>query len=269
LGDRFCREDSWAWLLMPSSGNGMTPCKVMERNQPAIQLENITKLFNVGRTAAAYQHGSARRGKGVPVRALNSVSLFANEGELLGITGPSGSGKSTLLHIIGCLLKPTGGRYVFGGRPVENLNEFQLAALRNRNFGFVFQAFNLLPRMTALENVQLPLIYSATSPRQRCEMARQALEQVKLSDRSHHRPGELSGGEQQRVAIARALVASPSVILADEPTGNLDSESGARVLKALTDLNRTGKTVIIVTHEQSIVERMSRIVKLRDGVVVP
>jgi putative ABC transport system ATP-binding protein len=241
----------------------------MEQNRTAIQLENITKVFNVGRRSAAYRHGAARRGKVVPIQALDGVSLSVKEGELLGITGPSGSGKSTLLHILGCLLRPTSGRYTFAERSVESLNEFQLASLRNRNFGFVFQAFNLLPRASALENVQLPLIYSATPARKRRERALRALDEVKLSDRSHHRPGELSGGEQQRVAIARALVTDPSVILADEPTGNLDSESGASVLDTLVELNSTGKTVIIVTHERSIVQRMPRIVKLRDGVMVP
>jgi len=241
----------------------------MERNQPAIQLENITKVFTAGRAGGLRGLRPRRREKAVPVRALNGVSLCVNEGELLGVTGPSGSGKSTLLHVIGCLLKPTGGRYFLMGRSVESLNEFQLAGLRNRNFGFVFQAFNLLPRLSALENVQLPLIYNAIPLRQRREMARRALEQVGLSRRSHHRPGELSGGEQQRVAIARALVTNPSVILADEPTGNLDSESGASVLESLIKLNATGKTVIVVTHEQTIVDRMPRIVKLRDGVVVP
>jgi len=241
----------------------------MEHNQPTIQLEDITKVFNVARAAGAHRYGGARRGKVVPVRALNGVNLSIGQGELLGITGPSGSGKSTLLHIVGCLLKPTSGRYLLTGRRVESLNEFQVAALRNRNFGFVFQAFSLLPRLTALENVQLPLVYNATPPRQRRELARKALEQVSLSHRGHHRPGELSGGEQQRVAIARALVTNPSVILADEPTGNLDTESGASVLETLIELNRAGKTVVIVTHEQSIVERMPRIVKLRDGVVVP
>ena len=240
----------------------------MKQQQPAIQLEDIAKVFNVGRTAIASPHTAARRGKVVPVRALNGVTLSVSDGELVGITGPSGSGKSTLLHIIGCLLKPTSGHYLFTGRPVESLNEFQLAVLRNRNFGFVFQAFNLLPRLSALENVQLPLLYNNTPQRQRREAARRALEQVKLSHRAHHRPGELSGGEQQRVAIARALVTNPSVILADEPTGNLDSESGADVLQSLVELNRTGKTVIIVTHEQTIVQRMPRIVKLRDGEVM-
>ncbi len=240
----------------------------MEKNSPAIQLENISKVFSVGHAAGPRRLGAARRGRFVAVRALNDASLSVSEGELLGITGPSGSGKSTLLHIIGCLLKPTSGRYVLMGRPVESLNEFQLAALRNRNFGFVFQAFNLLPRLSAMENVQLPLVYNGTPLHLRKKMAQEALDKVGLSQRCHHRPAELSGGEQQRVAIARALVTNPSVILADEPTGNLDSESGAGVLKTLMDLNRLGKTVVIVTHEQAIVERMPRIVKLQDGVVV-
>jgi len=239
----------------------------MDEERTAIQLENIEKVFNMSRTAAGHADRAVRRGSVVAVRALKGVSLSVKEGELLGITGPSGSGKSTLLHILGCLLKPTSGRYTLMGRPVESLNEYQLAALRNRNFGFVFQAFNLLPRLSALDNVQLPLVYNATPPWRRREMAREALEQVGLSQRAHHRPGELSGGEQQRVAIARALVANPSVILADEPTGNLDSESGKSVLETLLALNEKGKTVIIVTHEQAIVERMPRIVKLRDGLV--
>ena len=241
----------------------------MKDNAPLIQLEEIAKVFNVGQRAEPHSDVTAQSQRLVPVRALNGVRLCINEGELLAITGPSGSGKSTLLHIVGCLLRPTGGRYLFKGRPVESLSEFQLARLRNRNFGFVFQAFNLLPRFSALENVQLPLVYNSTPRYRRREMAQKALEQVSLSHRSHHRPGELSGGEQQRVAIARALVTDPSMILADEPTGNLDSESGRSVLETLIELNRAGKTVVIVTHEQSIVQRMPRIVKLRDGEILP
>jgi putative ABC transport system ATP-binding protein len=238
-------------------------------NAPLIQLEEIAKVFNVGQRAEPHSDLTAQSQRLVPVRALNGVRLCINEGELLAITGPSGSGKSTLLHIVGCLLRPTSGRYLFKGRPVESLSEFQLGRLRNRNFGFVFQAFNLLPRFSALENVQLPLVYNSTPRYRRREMAQKALEQVSLSHRSHHRPGELSGGEQQRVAIARALVTDPSMILADEPTGNLDSESGRSVLETLIELNRAGKTVVIVTHEQSIVQRMPRIVKLRDGEILP
>ena len=241
----------------------------MKDNAPLIQLEEIAKVFNVGQRAEPHSDVTAQSQRLVPVRALNGVRLCINEGELLAITGPSGSGKSTLLHIVGCLLRPTSGRYLFKGRPVESLSEFQLGRLRNRNFGFVFQAFNLLPRFSALENVQLPLVYNSTPRYRRREMAQKALEQVSLSHRSHHRPGELSGGEQQRVAIARALVTDPSMILADEPTGNLDSESGRSVLETLIELNRAGKTVVIVTHEQSIVQRMPRIVKLRDGEILP
>lgn len=241
----------------------------MKDNTPLIQLEEIAKIFNVGQRAEPHSDVTAQSQRLVPVRALNGVRLCINEGELLAITGPSGSGKSTLLHIVGCLLRPTSGRYLFKGRPVESLSEFQLGRLRNRNFGFVFQAFNLLPRFSALENVQLPLVYNSTPRYRRREMAQKALEQVSLSHRSHHRPGELSGGEQQRVAIARALVTDPSMILADEPTGNLDSESGRSVLETLIELNRAGKTVVIVTHEQSIVQRMPRIVKLRDGEILP
>ncbi len=234
-----------------------------------IQLEDITKVFNIGRAIGNEAGGPARGQKLVPVQALKGISVAVDEGELLGITGPSGSGKSTLLHIIGCLLKATGGRYFLQNRSVESLNEFQLASVRNRNFGFVFQAFNLLSRFSAIENVQLPLVYNGTPPRRRRKMAQKALTQVRLSHRGYHRPGELSGGEQQRVAIARALVTNPSVILADEPTGNLDSESGKDILDTLVALNQQGKTVIIVTHEQTIVERMPRIVRLRDGVILP
>lgn len=241
----------------------------MKDNAPLIQLEEIAKVFNVGQRSEPHSDVTAQSQRLVPVRALNGVSLCINEGELLAITGPSGSGKSTLLHVVGCLLRLTSGRFFFKGRPVETLSEFQLARLRNRNFGFVFQAFNLLPRFSALENVQLPLVYNSTPRYRRREMARKALEQVSLSHRSHHRPAELSGGEQQRVAIARALVTNPSVILADEPTGNLDSDSGRSVLETLIELNRAGKTVVIVTHEQSIVQRMPRIVKLRDGEILP
>lgn len=239
----------------------------MKDNAPLIQLKEITKIFNIGQRAEPHADVTAANRRPVPVQALHRVSLAINEGELLAITGPSGSGKSTLLHILGCLLKPTEGHYVLKGCPVESLNEFQLAALRNRNFGFVFQAFNLLPRFSALENVQLPLVYNGTPQRKRQRMAREALEQVGLSQRGHHRPGELSGGEQQRVAIARALVTNPAVILADEPTGNLDSESGRGVLETLVELNRAGKTVVVVTHEQSIVQRIPRIVMLRDGAI--
>jgi len=215
-----------------------------------IDLEQVTKTFMMGQVA---------------VHALNGVSLRIDEGEAVGIMGPSGSGKTTLLYIIGCLLKPSSGHYCLRSRGVENLGRYQLAQIRNQNVGFVFQAFNLLPRFSALDNVALPLIYSRTPAHRRRQRARAVLEEVGLAARIHHRPSQLSGGEQQRVAIARALVNDPSIILADEPTGNLDSESGNMIVDILLDLNRKGKTVIIVTHERSIAERTGRIVQLFDG----
>ncbi len=222
-------------------------------NNSLIHLENIKKFFELD---------------AVTVKALNGVDLDIDEGELVGIMGPSGSGKTTLLHIIGCLLKPTSGTYILKKQKVENLNQFQLATIRNRNVGFVFQAFNLLPRFTALENVQIPLIYSRIAINERQKMALRVMEEVGLTHRLHHRPNQLSGGEQQRVAIARALVMNPMIILADEPTGNLDSESGKAIMDILIDLNKKGKTVIIVTHEAPIAERTKRIVHLLDGRVL-
>ena len=222
-------------------------------NGPLIRLEAIAKTFRLGQ---------------VPVPALRGVDLVINPGELAGVMGPSGSGKTTLLHVIGCLMRPTSGRYVLAGRGVDSLGEFALARVRNRHVGFVFQAFNLLPRFTALGNVELPLVYARLAAHERRARALAALTQVGLAERVHHRPRQMSGGEQQRVAIARALVTEPSLILADEPTGNLDSESGAAIMDILVELNRSGKTVIIVTHEHSIAERTRRIVHLLDGRVV-
>ena len=219
-------------------------------NTSLIELENVGKTFKMGQ---------------VDVHALNGVSLRINQGDSLSIMGPSGSGKTTLLHVIGCLQNPSSGRYSLNSQKVEKLNQFQLARIRNLNIGFVFQVFNLLPRFTALENVELPLIYNRISPRRRRKLAEEVLAEVGLSERMHHRPSQLSGGEQQRVAIARALVNNPSIILADEPTGNLDSESGKMIIDILLELNRNGKTLIIVTHEHSIAERAGRIVKLLDG----
>ena len=219
-----------------------------------IRFDEVTKTFSLGQ---------------VNVRALNGVSLSVERGELVGVMGPSGSGKTTLLHVIGCLMRPTTGRYVLDGRAVDSLDQFALARVRNRHVGFVFQAFNLLPRFSALGNVELPLVYARVPARQRRERAVAALGLVGLADRMHHRPRQLSGGEQQRVAIARALVTEPSIILADEPTGNLDSASGAAIMDILVELNRSGKTVIVVTHEQMIAERTDRTVHLLDGRVVP
>lgn len=222
----------------------------MMDNSSVIKLENITRHFTLGE---------------VIVKALNGVSIDIRRGECVGIMGPSGSGKTTLLYIIGCLMRPTSGTYAIEGQRIESLNQYQLARVRNRKVGFVFQAFSLLTRFDALENVSLPLVYSRVSAKERRERAKRVLADVGLSNRMHHRPSQLSGGEQQRVAIARALVTGPAIILADEPTGNLDSASGKAIMDILVDLNRQGSTVIIVTHERSIVDRTGRVIKLLDG----
>ena len=202
----------------------------------------------------------------VEVYALNGVSLSIKQGEMISIIGASGSGKSTLMNIIGCLDKPTSGRYTFDGADVSQLNDNQLAEMRNRKFGFVFQGFNLLSRATALSNVELPLIYSGSRNKHR--QALEALERVGLAARANHKPTELSGGEQQRVTIARALVNNPTLILADEPTGNLDSASTAEIISVFRQLNRDGITVIIVTHEADIAAQTQRAIRLHDGEIV-
>ncbi len=216
-----------------------------------IELENITKVYRMGR---------------VDVLALRGVSLNIQQGEMLAIIGASGSGKSTLMNIIGCLDKPTVGRYLFEGADVSRLNDNKLAEMRNKKFGFVFQDYNLLSRASALSNVELPLVYSG-GPR-RHNRAMEALERVGLGPRAKHKPTELSGGEQQRVAIARALVNNPDVILADEPTGNLDSAVTAEIISIFHQLNREGITVIIVTHEMDIAGQTQRTIRLYDGKVV-
>ena len=215
-----------------------------------ISLKRIYKIYNVG---------------GEEVRALDGIDLDINENEYLAIMGPSGSGKSTLMNMVGCLDTPTSGIYEFEGEMVQVMDDSQLASIRNRKIGFVFQTFNLLPKATAQYNVEIPLVYANIRKRQRVEMASNAIESVGLSDRSHHRPNELSGGQRQRVAIARALVNNPSIILADEPTGNLDSKSGYEIMNILDDLHREGNTIILVTHEDDIAQRAHRVIRLLDG----
>ncbi len=218
--------------------------------QPLIVLENVTKVY---------------RTEGEEVHALRGISLVVQPNEYVAIMGPSGSGKSTLMHILGCLDTPTSGRYLLNGRDVSQLDDDELAYIRNRQIGFVFQTFNLLPRATALKNVELPLIYAGVPTAERRERARRALEAVGLGDRLHHRPNELSGGQRQRVAIARALVVNPALILADEPTGNLDSASGAEIMRLFTQLWQLGNTIILVTHEDYIARYARRIIRIRDG----
>ncbi|MCU1454274.1 MAG: Phosphonate-transporting ATPase [Acidimicrobiales bacterium] len=219
----------------------------------------VIELDSVGKT---YRSGS------LEVDALRGVSLTIEQDEFVAIVGPSGSGKSTLMHILGCLDVPTAGTYRLAGRDVQSLGENQLAEVRNRRIGFVFQQFNLLASLSAWRNVELPLIYSGVARAERRERARLALEQVGLADRADHRPGELSGGQQQRVAVARALVTEPALILADEPTGNLDSTSSADVLGLIRDLHRSGRTIVLITHEHDIAQQASRTVHIRDGRLV-
>ena len=216
-----------------------------------IELENITKVYRMGE---------------VGVNALRGITLSITKGEMVAIIGASGSGKSTLLNIIGCLDRPTSGRYIFDGADVSQLSDNQLAEMRNRKFGFVFQEYNLLSRATALSNVELPLIYGGGGRRR--EQAMEALERVGLGARAKHKPTELSGGEQQRGAIARALVNNPALILADEPTGNLDSKTTAEIVSMFQQLNQEGITVVMVTHEADIASQAQRVIRLHDGEIV-
>ncbi|HSE42701.1 MAG TPA: ABC transporter ATP-binding protein [Acidobacteriota bacterium] len=201
------------------------------------------------------------------VRALNGVDIEINKGEYVAIMGPSGSGKSTLMNLLGCLDTPSEGEYWLNGQAVSSLTDDELAQVRNKEVGFVFQSFHLLPRYTALENIQLPLVYSNVSRDERLERAKQTLAEVDLADRMHHRPNELSGGQRQRVAIARALINRPSILLADEPTGNLDSNTGREILNLFERLHTTGNTIILVTHDPEVASHANRVIRLRDGCV--
>lgn len=217
-----------------------------------IQLRGIEKKYRVGDQ---------------DIYALRHIDLDIPKGEFLALMGPSGSGKSTLMNVLGCLDTPTKGSYVLNGTEVGQLNDQELSAIRNKEIGFVFQTFNLLPRLTALENVALPLVYAGVSKKERLERARQALEEVGLGNRVTHRPNELSGGQRQRVAIARALVNKPSLLLADEPTGNLDSKTTAEIMQLIDEIHRRGNTIIVVTHEEEIARHARKVIRLRDGMV--
>ncbi len=224
-----------------------------QRTAPVIEISELRKTYGTGEAA---------------VEAIRGLDLVVEEGEFLSVMAPSGSGKSTLMHIIGCLDTPTSGRYRLAGRDVSNLDETELARIRNRYIGFVFQQFHLLRHLSAVSNVELPLVYAGVNPGDRRVRAMEALRRVGLADRMHHRPTQLSGGQQQRVAIARALVTDPTVILADEPTGNLDSASSEEVLGWFGEFHRAGRTVVLITHEPDVAKVASRVVRMRDGVVV-
>lgn len=221
-------------------------------NQEVIRLDNITRFFKVGTET---------------VRALRGVSLTINRNEFVALMGPSGSGKSTLMNLLGCLDTPTGGSYWLNGKDVSKLLDDDLAEIRNKEIGFVFQTFNLLPRLTALENVALPMIYAGFNKTDRLSRATEVLSQVSLDDRIKHKPNELSGGQRQRVAIARAMVNNPSIILADEPTGNLDSVTSIEIMGLIEQIHKNGNTIILVTHEEDIARHAHRIVRLSDGLV--
>ncbi len=221
-------------------------------NKEIIIIKGIKKFYKVGNQE---------------VKALNGVDITIHKNEYVAIMGPSGSGKSTMMNILGCLDSPTAGSYILNGTDVSKMDDNDLAEVRNKEIGFIFQSFNLLPRYNALDNVSLPLIYSGIGKAERDVMAREAIESVDLTDRLHHKPNELSGGQRQRVAVARALVNKPSIILADEPTGNLDSKTSADIMKLFADIHKKGNTIIVVTHEEDIAKHAKRIIRLRDGLI--
>lgn len=220
--------------------------------QPVILLQEIKKSYFLGK---------------VTIEVLKGISLSINKNEYVALMGPSGSGKSTLMNLIGCLDSPTAGDYILAGQQVNRMTDDSLADVRNKEIGFVFQQFNLLPRLSALENVALPLVYAGVSKKERTQRAKEVLEMVNLTDRSHHKPNELSGGQNQRVAIARALVNNPSIILADEPTGNLDSKTSGEIMEIFEQIHAAGNTIVLVTHEEDIAAHARRIIRLRDGVI--
>ncbi len=230
-------------------GNG-APGDTSAKDGSLIDIVDVRKVYEMGDTA---------------VNALDGVSIYVARGEYVAIMGPSGSGKSTLMNIIGCLDTPSSGSYKLRGTEIRERDDDELARIRNMEIGFIFQTFNLLPRADALHNVELPLIYAGRPAKERRERAKAMLESVGLGDRTHHRPNELSGGQRQRVAIARALVNAPSLVLADEPTGNLDSKTGLEIMAILDDIHRRGNTVILVTHEEDVAARALRVIRLRDG----
>ncbi len=225
----------------------------MSRKQPLIQIEQLSRWYRMG---------------GETVRALKEISFSIDHGEFVAIIGPSGSGKSTLMNMIGCLDTPNEGSYRLDGMEVSQLSDNGLADIRNAKLGFIFQSFNLLPKLSAMENVELPLIYRGLPHKERRKMAEEALAIVGLGDRIHHRPSELSGGQQQRVAIARALAGSPPILLADEPTGALDTKTGKEIMQIMKELNEEGHTIIIITHDLMIADQARRVIKLQDGVIM-
>ena len=245
----FKNHAKYLYIIFPRPLHTKIIMSFMER---IILLQNISKIYKIGT---------------IEVPALRSITIDIEINEYVAIMGPSGSGKSTLMNLIGCLDTPSQGVYALNNHDVSSLTDDQLAAVRNREIGFVFQTFNLLPRYDVLGNVQLPLIYAGTAKSERINRAKEVIEQVGLSDRMHHKPNELSGGQRQRVAVARALVSNPSIILADEPTGNLDSKTSVDIMRLFSNIHRKGNTIILVTHEEDIARYAHRIIRLRDGLV--